>query len=108
MRIVKLMKVNMTCYLKLMWIGMWNGGGLMRGNVTDEAGTHEAQVEERWEDESASDELRSIDSSIEGEDNGKKKEKYPNMHTDMVEPQFKVGCCLGLPKPLKMLLDNML
>ncbi|KAI8032750.1 hypothetical protein LOK49_LG01G03270 [Camellia lanceoleosa] len=44
-------------------------GGLMRDNVIDEA-----QVEEMWEHESASDEPKSIDLSTEGEDNGKKKE----------------------------------
>ncbi|KAL7231756.1 hypothetical protein ACSBR2_009901 [Camellia fascicularis] len=78
-------------------------GGLMRDNVIDEAATHEAQVEEMWEDESASDELRSIDSSTEGEDNGKKKEKYPqfNMYTDMVEPQFKVGMLFGTSQIFK-------
>ncbi|KAL7189675.1 hypothetical protein ACSBR1_039339 [Camellia fascicularis] len=77
--------------------------GLITNNVIDEAGTHEAQVEERWEDELALDELRSIDSSTEGEDNGKKKEKYPqfNMHTDMVEPQFKVGMLFGTSKIFK-------
>ncbi|CAL5356638.1 unnamed protein product [Camellia sinensis] len=82
-------------------------GGLMRNNVTDEAGValtnNQAQVEERWEDESALDELRSIDSSTEGEVNGKKKERYPqfNMYTDMVEPQFRFGMLFGTSKIFK-------
>ncbi|KAL7233853.1 hypothetical protein ACSBR1_017459 [Camellia fascicularis] len=78
-------------------------GGLMTDNVIDEAGTHDAQVEEGWEDESALDELRSIDSSTKGEDNEKKKEKYPqfNMHTDMVKPQFKVEMLFGTSQIFK-------